>query len=58
MENSMHAPQIAWIALVAASLSIGLAKHGEPREDYNFFSVLISAVIETAILIWGGFFGG
>ena len=54
----MHAPQIAWIALVAASLGIGLAKHGEPRGDYNFFTVLISAVIETAILIWGGFFGG
>lgn len=54
----MHAPQIVWIALIAASLGIGLAKHGEPREDYNFFIALISAVVETAILIWGGFFGG
>lgn len=58
MDNSMHAPQIVWIALIAASLGIGLAKHGEPREDYNFFIALISAVVETAILIWGGFFGG
>lgn len=54
----MHAPQIAWIALVAASLGTGLAKHGEPCENYNFFTTLISAVVETAILIWGGFFGG
>lgn len=54
----MHAPQIAWICLVAASLGGALAKNGEPRPNYSFFTTLISAVIETGILIWGGFFGG
>ena len=58
MENRMHAPQITWLCMIALSLGIGLAKHGEPRPNYSFFSILISAAIETGILIWGGFFGG
>ena len=30
--------------------------HGKPREPYNFGRWMISAVIEFALLIWGGFF--
>lgn len=51
----MNAPQIIMIVLLVLSVFTGLMKHGESRGDYNFWASLISAVIEAAILKWGGF---
>jgi hypothetical protein len=50
--------QIVWIALMALSFGIAIAKHGQLRDGkYNAWITLISLVIETAILYLGGFFG-
>lgn len=51
-------PQIIYVIIIAMGLSIHLVKDGETRYDkYNFLTTLIGAVIELAILWWGGFFG-
>ena len=52
----MRAPQITMIILFTTSLTIDLLKHGESKGNYNFWSGLIGAAIEFAILKWGGFF--
>lgn len=52
----MRAPQIILIVLYAMSLAISLCKHGEDKGKYNFWSSLIAAAIDVAILKWGGFF--
>jgi hypothetical protein len=44
------------IALMAISVGITAAKHGEARENYNIISTLIAAAISVTILWWGGFF--
>ena len=44
---------IIWLVLVAMSVGIHLAKHGEPRTDkYNFWTGLLTAAIEVG-LMWG-----
>lgn len=54
----MNAPQVIMIAWFALSLGILMVKHGEPRMDkYNFWSGLVSVVLQCALLYWGGFFG-
>ena len=51
--------QIIWIALMVLSFGIVVAKHGQPRDDkWNAWAMLVSAVIETTILYFGGFFSG
>lgn len=50
-------PQIVWIVLSAIGIGIALVKHGEPRENYNFWVTLISLGFEMMILWKGGFFG-
>ena len=51
----MNAPQIIMIVLLTISVFTGLMKHGESKGNYNFWSSLIGAAIEAAILKWGGF---
>ena len=48
-------PQIIVIVLYVFSLGISAAKHGERRENYNFWTTLIAVLIEVALLSWGGF---
>jgi hypothetical protein len=50
-------PQIIMIALIISSIVISIVNHGKKREPYNAYSVLIGAVLEVALLYWGGFFG-
>ena len=59
-EEKMGIPQIIYIALMASSLGIYAAHHGESRsgEKYNFFTALISVTIQMLLLWWGGFFNG
>ncbi len=49
-------PQITMIVLIAMSLTIALIKDGQPRENYSFWTVLISLAIEVEVLYAGGFF--
>lgn len=53
----MRWPQIIIIVLYAASLGIAAAKHGEPRENYSFWTTLFAVIIEALLLYWGGFWG-
>ena len=50
-------PQIIYLSLILLSLGIVISKHGEPQGNYNFWSTLISAIIQIIILKVGGFFG-
>lgn len=43
-----------WLTL---SLGISMAKHGEPSGRYNFWTYLISAVLQVLLLWGGGFYG-
>lgn len=53
----MKAPQIIMVVLIAMSLGIHLANHGEPKDGtYNFWLELISEAIMVSLLFWGGFF--
>ena len=57
MSLALGIPQIIFLALICMSLGSHLAKNGEQRKDkYNFGLALICAVIEVALLAWGGFF--
>lgn len=48
-------PQIVMIIIYATNLGIGLAKHGEPQSDYNFWSIAIAVTINVILLTCGGF---
>ena len=48
-------PQIVMIVLLGLNIGIGLVKHGEPRENYNFWTILIGAILEAGLLYFGGF---
>ena len=49
-------PQILLIILLTMGLTIDLVKHGEKKEKkYNAWITLISTVILTLLLYWGGF---
>lgn len=56
-EFQLGVPQIIMIALMISSIVISIVNHGKKREPYNAYSALISAVLEVALLYWGGFFG-
>jgi len=47
--------QITILILMVLSLIVGLAKDGQPRENWSFDSVLASELILGIILWWGGF---
>ncbi len=50
-------PQFILLALIVLGMGTAAVKHGEPQPNYNFVATLVSAVIQIAILAWGGFFG-
>lgn len=53
----MNVPQILMIALLCISLLVNAHLHGKPKEGlYNFWVGLVSTLITTGLLIWGGFF--
>jgi len=50
-------PQITMLVLLALSLGVCLAKHGEPRNsNYSFWISLFSASLQVWLLWEGGFF--
>ena len=51
-------PQIIMLFLLAMSLGIDLAKHGQPREGkHNAVGGLVGVAIQLTLLWFGGFFG-
>lgn len=53
----MNAPQIIMITLLAISLGMTTAKHGEPKTGRESgWNALIAMAIQFGILYWGGFF--
>jgi len=51
-------PQYIFLFFVVLGLGINLAKHGEPRGNYNIFWNMFDASITLALLYFGGFFKG
>ena len=49
--------KIIWIILIAIDLLVTANKHGQPRENYNFWATLLGSMLVTSLLYWGGFFG-
>ena len=49
-------PQIVMIGLIVMALTIALVKDGQPRENYSFWTIFISLIIEFGLLYAGGFF--
>jgi len=47
---------IAYLALMFIGIGIVVAKHGRPREDYNFWTTLSVDAIIIFILYKGNFF--
>jgi hypothetical protein len=42
---------IALLILISMGLGINLARHGQPKkENYNFFTSLISVIIEVTLI--------
>jgi hypothetical protein len=52
----MSIPAIIFLVLSGMGLLYGAFMHGKPREDYNFWSILISTALTIGLLWWGGFF--
>lgn len=54
----MEWPQLVYLGMVFLSMGMALGKHGEPMTGkYNFFTTVISGILQILILKAGGFFG-
>lgn len=49
-------PQITYLVLMALSLGVHLAKHGQPAPQYNILRSLLAISIVLTVLTFGGFF--
>lgn len=47
---------IILLCLMAVGLGIALAKHGQPREPYSFWTQLISFILSMVLLYFAHFF--
>lgn len=52
----MGAPQIIVIVMMTMAVTLHMIKHGEKRDPYNGHFAFIGAIINLALLYWGGFF--
>jgi hypothetical protein len=51
-----YAPQIIYFFFVLFGMLMTANKHGKPQSPYNFWTTLISVLIQASIMYWGGFF--
>lgn len=49
-------PQVTYIVLTALGFGLTLAKHGQPRDPYNFWHAIFGSGLMFGILYAGGFF--
>lgn len=55
----MNWPQWIWVCLQLLMICIVAEEHGKPRTgNYDVRWTLVSVAVGTALLWWGGFFGG
>ena len=54
----IHAPQLIFIILASVSVTVHLAKHGQPQSPPSFPMTLMNVGLTTALPWWGRFFGG
>lgn len=48
---------LIWLGIMMLSLGIGIAQHGKRKEGYySFWTMFLSFLLETFLLIKGGFF--
>lgn len=51
-----YLPQIVYFILILYSLVFTAYKHGEPKGNYSLIDCIISIILQTLIMFWGGFF--
>jgi len=49
-------PQIIYFVLLIVTLTATLCKHGQPQDNYNFYTTFFGCVLMFGLLWWGGFF--
>lgn len=49
-------PQIIFLVLISLDMGIAIAKHKQPKNNYNIWDSLIGQLIILLLLYWGGFF--
>lgn len=57
MDFHIGYPQATFVILLLLSNGISMAKHGQPRGNYDAVSALIGTALSLSLLYWGGFFG-
>ena len=48
-------PQIILLLWLFIAICYVANQHGNPREPYNFWALLVGMVLEVLLLWWGGF---
>lgn len=56
VQITIGVPQIIMLVIMAFNIIFAAIHHGQPREPYNGYAVLLAAIIECGLLTWGGFF--
>jgi asparagine N-glycosylation enzyme membrane subunit Stt3 len=52
----MKTPLIILFCLWGIGLMLAANKHGQPKGDYNVFSLMFALAIEISLLYWAGLF--
>ena len=47
---------LAYVGLSILGFGFAIAKHGQPREPYNMWTLLLGTALSWSLLWWGGFF--
>jgi hypothetical protein len=56
-EMILHWPQMTFLLLTFMGFGLVVAKHGQPRDNYNIITSVIDLVATLVLLYYGGFFG-
>lgn len=49
-------PEGIYLALLLLGFGYAIAKHGEPRDNYDAVMYLVRVIVIVSLLWWGGFF--
>lgn len=52
----LQLPQIIYLILVFVGLLVAANKHGKSQPAYDFWSTLISVILNSILFYFGGFF--
>lgn len=49
-------PQLILLSLTLIGIGVAIAKHKEPREPYNAWTIMAATAVQLWLLYMGGFF--